>query len=196
MLQDLDKSIATLLKSQLPATIASAATITFSVPDDTFPTSSVKLPAIDLFLFAIEENKELRTREPFLDRQADGSVTERPAQPRVDVHYMISAFPAAGTSSPSDDEHQMLGEVMRVLFRYRRLPDSVLQGSMVGQFTSVKALSAVSGGNMRQAGVELWQALKTRPRATLHYVITICVDTGIAGEPQPMVTSAQIVGKS
>ena len=196
MLQDLDHSIATLLKAELPSTIANSAAITFAAPDDEFPPSAVKLPAIDLFLFAVEENKDLRTREPILDWQADGSLVQRPPQPRVDVHYMISAFAASNAASSDDDEHQMLGEVMRVLFRHRRLPDAVLQGSMTGQVTSVKALSSVSGGNMRQAGVEMWQALKVRPRATLHYVITISVDTGVAGEPQPTVTDVQIVGPS
>jgi len=196
VLQDLDKAIAALLKAELPSSIADNAAITFAAPDDQFPSSSIKLPAIDLFLFAIEENHELRSYDPIVERKSDGTLSKKPPLPRVDCHYMISAFPVPGTPDPDEDEHKMLGEVMRVLFRHRRLPDQVLQGDMAGQFTSVRALALAQSTNMRLPGVEMWQALKVRPRATIHYVLTISVDIGIPAVIERPATDVQFGASS
>jgi Pvc16 N-terminal domain len=194
VLQDLDHSIAALLKAELPSSITSSATITFAPPDSHFPPSYVTLPAIDLFLFAVEENHDLRNFQPSSQRQTDGTVVTAPRRPQVDCHYMISAFPVPSAPSPDDDEHRLLGEVMRVLIRHRRLPDQVLQGSLVSQFTSVRALTLAAAVNMRQPGIDMWQALQTRPRATIHYVVTVSVDTGQPTVLEVPATDVQIAG--
>lgn len=177
VLQDLDHSLGALLKAELPSSITSGAAITFAAPDLNFPPPYVQLPAIDLFLFAIEENHDLRTFLPDETRQPDGTVLRTARQPKIDCHYMISAFPAKGAPNPDDDEHRMLGETMRVLMRHRRLPEPVLQGAMIGQQTQVRSIAlttAVSTG--LKPGIEIWQALQARPRVTIHYWLTISVD--------------------
>ncbi len=65
MLQDLDKTLEELLKNELPPPVISppdgkSVTISFSTPDKDFATR-VELPAIDLFLYNVRENMELRT---------------------------------------------------------------------------------------------------------------------------------------
>jgi len=188
LLFDLDKTIEAFLKGSLPVEIASKVAVTFAPPDDRFPPQGLSLPAIDLFLFLIEENRELRNREPLLERQADGSVLKRSAPVRVDCHYLVTAF-AEGAQRPEEDEHRILGHVMKVLVRHREVPQKFLQGTLQGQTPPVRAAAMLPSPDH---GAQLWHALKSRPRASLHYVLTISVDTGDAPERLPPVTTVQL----
>ena len=69
MIDDLDKTIATLLRRELPPSLAQQVQISFATPDDQFPPQSVTLPAIDLFLYDVRENLELRSNEVYVERQ-------------------------------------------------------------------------------------------------------------------------------
>ena len=59
-------------------------------------------------------------------------VTKQRAPTRVDCSYLITAWASESISNPSQDEHRILGEVMRVLLRHATLPAQVLQGDLAG----------------------------------------------------------------
>jgi hypothetical protein len=92
MLSDLDATLEALLRGNLPDSLLQNLRISFAAPDDHFPPASVQLPALNLFLFLIQENRELRNREPSFERRDDGSVSKQPASVRVDYHYLVTAF--------------------------------------------------------------------------------------------------------
>ena len=73
MFDDINRTVEALLKSDLPSDISSQVSISFATPDDSFPPSGLALPAINLFLFEIHENTQLREFEPSLTRRSDGS---------------------------------------------------------------------------------------------------------------------------
>ena len=52
---------------------------------------------------------------------------------QVDCSYFITAWPSINAPNAAQDEHRLLGEVMRVLLRHSTLPEAVLQGSLAGQ---------------------------------------------------------------
>ena len=62
MIEDLDASIKALLEYEL-ADIHPNLGISFETPDDDFPSGVVTTPAVDLFLYDIRENLELRHNE-------------------------------------------------------------------------------------------------------------------------------------
>ena len=72
MIDDLDRTLADLLKSQLASGLADQVAISFAPPDSDFPPSTVSLPAIDLFLYDIRENADLRSEPWRHERTADG----------------------------------------------------------------------------------------------------------------------------
>ncbi|MBW2690249.1 MAG: DUF4255 domain-containing protein, partial [Deltaproteobacteria bacterium] len=72
MIHDLDKTIEELLKQDLPQELVSQVTISFATPDDSFPPTSVTLPAIDLFLYDVRENQDLRSNEWTVERHSSG----------------------------------------------------------------------------------------------------------------------------
>ncbi len=174
MINDLDETLAALLKRELPRGLAEQIQVSFDAPDDQFPPQSVALPAIDLFLYDVRENLELRDTEALFDRRGDGTAIRTPAPVRVDASYLITAWPSSGVTDPSEDEHRLLGEVMRALLRHRTIPREVLQGSLVDQALPLP-VSTLQPGRLQSLG-EFWQALGGKPKAALNYTVTLAID--------------------
>ncbi len=174
MINALDETLAALLRRDLPSVLTDQVEISFATPDDQFPPQSVTLPAIDLFLYDVRENRDLRSNEVYWDRQSDGTAIRSVAPVRVDFSYLITAWPSQSVPDPAEDEHRLLGEVMRVLLRYRKIPQSLLQGELAGQDPPLP-VSSLQPGRLQSLG-EFWQALGGKPKATLNYTVTLSVD--------------------
>ncbi|WP_448574197.1 DUF4255 domain-containing protein [Trichothermofontia sp.] len=176
MLDDLDRTLATLLTRELPPALVEAdsssrVTISFAAPDSEF-TTQVQLPALSLFLYDVQENLELRRVVSSLERQSTGRGVHHLPSARVDCSYLITAWPAR-IPNPFEDEHRLLGEVMRILMRYRELPREILQGDLRGLEPPLRAF-ALRPSKLNSLG-EFWQAMGGKPRVTLHYTVTITV---------------------
>ena len=176
---DLDATLAALLDGELAVR---GVTVSFVPPDDQFPPSTVVPPAVSLFLYDVRENVELRPNEWERQQQQPGGVITRKRLPvRVSCSYLITAWPSDSAPNPAADEHHLLGEVMRVLLRHRKLPEAYLHGELAGQEPPLPA-SIITEARLQSLG-ELWQAMGGRPKAALHYAVTVSVDVG---EPEPV----------
>ena len=180
MIQDLDATIAALLRRDLPPALAAQVQISFATPDDQFPSQSVTLPAIDLFLYDVRENLDLRSNEVTLTRRGDGTAIRTQPAVRVDFSYLITAWPSESAPNPAEDEHRLLGEVMRVLLRYRAIPADVLQGELREQ-TPALPISTLQPGRLQSMG-EFWQAVGGKPKAALNYQVTLSVEVAVPEE--------------
>lgn len=190
MIQDLDSTLRELLLRELPPELVAAdatpqVAISFATPDDQFPPSSVKLPAIDLFLYDVRENRDLRSTEWVVERQSDGRATRKRSPVRVDCSYLATAWASESSPDPAGDEHRILGEVMMVLLRHPTIPAAVLQGSLRGQEPALPTVT-LQNGHLQSPG-EFWQALGGKPKASLHYTVTVSVETAAAVETGPPV---------
>lgn len=175
MLDDLDKTLETLLKAELPGPISSQLSFSFLAPSANFPPSTVTPPALNLFLYDLRQNRDLRTSDWELQRDGDGNPTGRRAPPaRVECSYLITAWPSTSSPDPARDEHRLLGEVMRVLLRHRTLPASALQGALAGLQPPLPAATLEPG--RLQSVAELWQATGGRPKVAVNCVVTIGVE--------------------
>jgi hypothetical protein len=173
MIDDLDRTIEELLKRELSTALVEQVAISFAMPDSEFPPSSVTLPAIDLFLYDIRENRELRSTEWILERQDNGTATKSRAPVRVDCSYLITAWSSESSTTRALDEHRLLSEVMKVLLRHPTIPEVLLQGSLKGQEPPLPS-STLQPGRL-QSLAEFWQALGGKPKAALNYTVTIGV---------------------
>ena len=186
MLHELDQTLAALLKRELPG--RDQITVSFAAPDDQF---SVKLPAVDLFLYDVRENLELRSNDDVLERLGD--LTSIRIQPpvRVDASYLITAWPGVGSgqSDASEDEHMLLSAVMRALLRFPKLPRELLRGGLARQDWPLP-VSTLQPGRLQSLG-EFWQALGGKPKAALNYTVTLPVDVS-EPERQPLVIDKEI----
>ncbi len=174
MIDDLDKTLEELLKRELPPSIVSQVTISFATPDDQFPPTSVSLPAIDLFLYDVRENRDLRTNEWIVERRSDGTVSKRRPPVRVECSYLVTAWASDSSTTPARDEHRLLGEVMMVLLRHPTIPAEILQGGLKGQEPPLPAIT-LQPGRLQSLG-EFWQALGGKPKAALNYTVTFSAE--------------------
>lgn len=184
MFHDLDATLAALMAHELST---SNVAVSFATPDDQFPPSSVTLPAIAFFLYDVRENYELRTNQWETERQSNGMSLRKRPPVRVDCSYLITAWPSESAPNPAQDEHRLLGAVMKVLLRHRVIPAGYLQGELVGQDPPLRA-KIIAENQLHSLG-EFWQALGGKPKATLHYAVTLSVDLFDAVEVGPQVTT-------
>jgi hypothetical protein len=183
MFQDLDATLAAFLQAELPV---SNVAISFAAPDNQFPPSGVTLPAVAFFLYDMRENTGLRPGLWDLDRQPDNTVTRKQPPPRVDCSYLITAWPSPSVPDPAEDEHRLLGAVIKVLLRHRTIPDAYLRGELAGQDPPMPA-KLVPEAQLHSLG-EFWQAMGGKPKATLHYAVTVSVDVFEPAPAGPPVT--------
>ncbi len=190
MIHDLDRTLEILLMRELPSELAGQVTISFAAPDDQFPPSSVTLPAIDLFLYDVRENRELRSNERLIERRSDGTTTRQLPPARVDCSYLITAWPSETAPNAPQDEHRLLGEVMRVMLRHATLPEAILQGSLAGQALPLPT-SVLQPGRL-QSVAEFWQALGGKPKSALNYTVTMSVSVREPEEIGPPVVDQRL----
>jgi hypothetical protein len=183
MFQDLDATLAALLDAELAVENVA---VSFAAPDDQFPPSGVSLPAVAFFLYDVRENQELRPNRWELEREPNGMVTRKRPPVRVDCSYLMTAWPSPSAPDPAQDEHRLLGEVLKVLLRYPKIPEAYLRGELVGQDPPMPA-RIIAEAQLHSLG-EFWQAMGGKPKATLHYGITLSVDVFEPTEVGPVVT--------
>lgn len=189
MLHDLDRTLEELLKAELPpALVGSNATtrvlISFATPDREFGSQISNSPVINLFLYDVRENLELRNTEWVLDRQPNGTATRKRPPVRVDCSYAITIW-APGSPPEPQTEHRLLGEVMTALLRHPKIPTAVLQGSMKEQEILPRSL-ALRPTQLQSLG-EFWQAMGGRPKPALNYTVTIAIPVYEEEEIVPLV---------
>ena len=171
MIHLLDSSLETMLRREFKTRFSDSVDISFAPPDGEFPTSSVTVPAVDLFLYDVRENNVLRSQDWLVKRGSDGfAVQERPPV-RVDCSYLITAWPSPKVRKPAEDEHKILSVVMAVLLSYTELPDEILAEPLRGQEPPPIA-TALQPGHL-QSLAEFWQAMGGKPKLALNYTVTI-----------------------
>lgn len=169
MLDAVDATVTRMLTQALQPRFGEI-TISFATPDDSFPPADVALPAVNLFLFDVHENREMR--EPRVRVEKTGDRHRRVYPPyRVDCHYLATAW-------TSDDDmagqHRLLGGVMSGLLRHRLLPGAVLDPGLPTQPVAVRQVALQR--EQLGAASEMWRALGVRPRASLRFTLTVAVD--------------------
>lgn len=187
MFQDLDATLEALVRAELSV---SGVDVSFVGPDDQFPPSGVRLPALSFFLYDIREATELRDTEWATEFGPDGVGLRRRPPARLTCSYLITAWASDSAPDPAQDEHRLLGAVLRVLLRHRKIPQEYLRGELVGAETAMP--TRILADNQLHSLGEFWQAMGGRPKASLHYAVTLSVDVFEAAETGPRVAEHQI----
>lgn len=183
MLDDLDSTLEALLKAELPSEMFPTTQISFAAPD---AESVGSKPAINLFLYDVRENLDLRSGVASFQRQDDRTAVRVRAPARVDCSYLITFWPMeSGEASGPKVEHQFLGLVMKILMRHCKLPAEVLQGELANHEPPVRA-ATLKTGYLNSMG-EFWQAMGGKPKVAINYTVTIAVPVHEPDEAVPLV---------
>ncbi len=171
MIRDLSETLKTVLQDPTFALVfpeLAAADIVFDRPLDPFNPPKT---TIDLFLYDVRENLELRGNEYTVTKINGQSITH-PAALRLACSYLVTAWPVGGAELALQ-EHRLLTQVLRVLSRYPMIPANFLQGTLVGQDPPLPMVALHPDALKNLA--EFWSSLGSKMKASLTVTVTISV---------------------
>ncbi len=164
MIQDVDDTLKELLV-QKAAIDPSLIDIKFEMPTREW-SASVSKPTVNVYLYDVRENHELRSNEPYLARAADKKTgTQQRAPVRIDLCYLITAW-----TTDISDEHQLLGRILLTLLRFPLLPDEVLKGSLQTQPFPIHAW--IAQPERTPNPWDFWGHVEHRMKSGLSYAVT------------------------
>ena len=148
--------------------------------------------ALNLFLYEVRENLELRSNEPLLTRRNNEVFTTRPPM-RVACSYLVTAWPS-GVATDDElpmplREQRLLGEALQVLAQYPTIPAPLLQGSLAGQEPPLPLVVAQADGLKDQS--EFWTAIKGKLRPSL--IVTVTASMPTAAEEKPELVTTRVI---
>ena len=184
MIRDLSLTLQAILDQPgLPQPLADAQ-IVFDRPTEPFAPSPT---AVDLFLYDIRENVDLRSNEPIVERFNGQARIHRPPL-RVACSYLVTAWPI-DDEEPALQEHRLLSQVLALLSRYPTIPEKFLKGKLVGQEPPMPMMTAQANGLQNPA--EFWTAIGNKLRASLTVTVTIAIPV-LEPEDGPIVISREV----
>jgi hypothetical protein len=179
VIHDVDATLKELLVQKTPLDV-SAVDVSFDMPNRDW-SGRVTKPTVNLFLYDMRENHELRSNQGSLVRT--GAVgSERRAPVRMDLTYLISAW-----TTDVSDEHQLLGRVLTTLLRFPLLPDEVLKGALLSQPRPVQTW--IAQPDRTPNPWDFWGNMESRMKAALNFVLTASFEPYQAQEVRLVTTS-------
>ena len=165
MIDDLSRTLRSILTQKgLPLELA-AAQIVFEHPSEKFTPQQT---TVDLFLYDIREDLELRSNEPLIEHKNGHVVTHQPPL-RVACSYLVTAWPVGGADLALQ-EQRLLGQVLRVFSQVPKIPAGYLQGCLKGQTPPLPMVTALVDPQKNLS--EFWTALGSQLRPSLTITVT------------------------
>jgi hypothetical protein len=184
MINDLSQLLKKILDDPaLPEPLQSAQ-IEFERPTDPYNPGQ---RTVNVFLYEIRENTELRSNEPVIERRDGRAIIHRPPL-RVDCSYLVTAWPdgPAGETLVMQ-EHQLLSQVLQTLSRFPTIPASILAGTPLADQEPLLPMITAHADGLKNVS-EFWSSLgnKIRPSITVTVTISMPVFDDVTG---PLVTT-------
>jgi hypothetical protein len=163
VLQDADATLRAVLLEGLPKGTALA----FATPDQAWRTGIGTGPAVNAYLVQLREDVNSRSAHwtTVYDNEDRALARQDPIR-RIRVHYVLTAWAAN-----AEEEHALLGVVLRTLMTGATVPARCLTGSLAGLGDLVTL--DVAHPDLAIFPLEAWSALGIPPRAGLDVVLTV-----------------------
>ncbi|HEY5814061.1 MAG TPA: Pvc16 family protein [Terrimicrobiaceae bacterium] len=170
MIADLSQTLRRILTHRGPEPLRSAQ-IVFDRPADPF---NPQQTTVDLFLFDIREDLELRSNEPVIERKNGQIITHRPPL-RLACSYLVTAWPGGLTGDEAVLlEQTLLSQTLQVLAAQPTIDPVLLQGSLRGQQPPLPVVATLVDPHKNLS--DFWTALGSKLRPSLTVRITVALD--------------------
>jgi hypothetical protein len=186
MFDDLDSTLKAILDDPGAPLELRNADVSFETPDRNFTPAQA---TINLFLYDVRENRELRDPVPVTELVGTSFVRRRPPL-RVDCMYLVTAWSNQVGPARNAEEHRLLAQALLWLSRFPVVPSTFLVGSLIGQPMPPPAMVAQVDGT-KNAG-EFWTALGSPPRPGFYLLVTIALQLQVERPEGPPVISKEI----
>ncbi len=187
MINDLDETLRQLLirKAGLDP---SEVDVSFDIPTRDWSTP-VTRPTVNLYLYDIRENRQLRELD-FEETRSGGTVRIKRLPVRIDLSYMITCW-----TSATEDQHRLLWHVLETFFRYSPIPDDVLQSNLSKALLHpVRTEVAQPDGVLKNVS-DFWGALENQIRPSVNLIVTLDLDLNQVKEEPLTFTKLVRVGE-
>lgn len=185
MLHNLSTTLKAILDdTSLPALVRNA-DVAFERPMDSYNPNT---PTINLFLYDVRENTELRSNEPVIERE-NGIATIRKPPLRVACSYQVTAWSDSSVTGEAAilDQHQLLGAVLKVFAGIPTIPEKYLQGNLKNTLYPVPLVTAQA--DLVRNPAEFWTAMGGKLRPSFTVTATLAVDHDVDVVVAPEVSS-------
>jgi Pvc16 N-terminal domain/Carboxypeptidase regulatory-like domain len=186
MIDDLSQTLRAILTRSGQDPLKSAQ-IVFDRPADPFTPQQM---TVDLFLYDIREDVELRSNEPVIERR-NGQVITHPPPLRVACSYLVTAWPGGETGDAAVLlEQRLLSQTLQVLAGQPTIDPKLLQGSLKGQEPPLPLVTALVDPQKNLS--EFWTALGNKLRPSLTVRVTISITDLIRPKTEPIVITEHL----
>lgn len=186
MFADLDESLKQMLIQEVPLP-QNDVDVVFERPDRDNVARFSK-PTVDLFLFDVSENRDLREAGWRPAGTENGRTTLRWPPLQLDVHYLVTVWAQA-----VDDEHRLIYHLHRTLRRLSEMPDELREGAVANQPGPVNL--EVDDQELKTL-VDIWGVIDNRMQPGFVLKATVAVDLNGAREVPVVRTSTLRAGPS
>jgi hypothetical protein len=183
MISDLDETLKQLLIKK-GGMDSGTVDISFDVPNREW-SASISKPRVNLYLYDIRENHDLRGTEWVVTRDNKGITSRKKNPSRMDLSYLITVW-----ANDIADEHRLLWQIMLTLFRFPVLPQDILAGDLSKQEFPISTNTAQPDGLFNNPA-DFWSALDNEIKPSINYVITMALDLDLVFTA-PMIKSKSI----
>ena len=168
MISDLDETIKKLLIKKVPLNPAEV-DISFEMPGRDW-SSAISKPTVNIYLYDVHENHELREYDWTVERNGNNTVTKKRKPIMIDLSYLITVW-----SNAIEDEHGLLWHILGTLFKYPTIPEEVFQGELIDKDYTLSTKVAQPDGMLKNPA-DFWGAFDNRIKPSIQYVVTMPLD--------------------
>lgn len=172
MIADLDKVLRELLLRELPYQNGEVE-IMFEQPNQEW-SSRLSKPTVNLFLYDLRENPQLRQHQwqTLENRQGPSTRLAQKRTPlRYDCYYMMTTW----VRDHPESEHRLLTLCMLALARHPVLPEDLLQATQLAN-PIYDIGTRLANHDVLTNPAEMWGALNNDMRPSVSYVVTLTLD--------------------
>ncbi|HEV3386217.1 MAG TPA: Pvc16 family protein [Gemmata sp.] len=185
MIRDLSQTLQTLLSQPgLPPELA-AVNFSFDEPVEPFTFTS---PTINLYLYDIRENTELRINEPTFTKQS-GNVTVTQPPRRIQCTYLATAW-VSQAQDMTLQQHRLLTQVLAQLSQFPTIPANLAVGLI--KTNDPPAQLSVAVGTSATGISEFWTALGAKLRPSISIQATIALPVWPVPPPAPLAITSRV----
>jgi len=193
MIDFLDSSLKAMIMGEAaPGSSLATAEITFSVPDEEWQSEGTGMQ-LDVYLYRILDNRELRSNQRSTVRNPDGSVTTQLFPARLECSYLITAWDKSSDVAGADKEpgeHSLLDQVIYLLWRNPTMPPKYLTGSIANPELPLPIIAAETED--MAAKPDFWSALDTyvRPAITCRITLEMDLNQNVVGSQATTISTS------
>ncbi len=171
MISHIDETIENILREELPETEYE---INFDIPNKEWLNKiSGTKPIINVYLYDVHENLQLKSNEWEIKKSADGTYKKIPPDVRLDLYYVITVWSPATTEAVLE-EHHIMSIIYAKLFEFTKIPRKYFPSELKRiSPTPEIPISVASKDSFKEQGIgQFWSTLEQPWKPAVYLTVT------------------------